>query len=54
MHSEIVDQVYGLRDTLPRGQVNKRKLDEWRIRVELQVIFRVEMILKMPFSREMI
>jgi hypothetical protein len=36
MHSEIVDQVYGLRDTLPRGQVNKRKLDEWRIRVELQ------------------
>lgn len=38
MHSEIADQVFGLRDTLPRGQVNKRKLDEWRIRVELQVI----------------
>lgn len=36
MHSEIVDKVYGLRDTLPRGQVNKKKLDEWRIRVELQ------------------
>jgi len=36
MHSEIVSQVYGLRDTLPRGFVNKGKLDEWRIRAELQ------------------
>ena len=39
MHSEIVSQVYGLRDTLPRGQVNKTKLDEWRIRADLQVTF---------------